>query len=621
VVVRKGENVLKLNDCAKIIRRNKMKDSDFRRNVKESVKNLADLGLTEDKAFVLYAASEILGIDEEIAFDCVRMGGRGDLGLDFGYIEERDREIILIQGKYRKDIERDWIRNFEALLKILADSKKVRERGANTEVKEFARAYHRVAKNGYEVNAYFFHMGTISGKLKKEFVHTQYWGFNKIKNAYEERQSLMFPKKPERIEFELADADKQFKLEDRPGKPRCIVSTISLKTLWDLYQEYKSGLFDDNIRLHVGHKTPANRGMYSTLVEHSGKEASNFVFYNNGISILCESIKTSEKKKLKPRPGSMTLVLEKPQIVNGAQTTYTVGRLDEDMIVKEATVLVKILCPPKREPEEFREKVIRFNNTQTPVTSRDFRSNDTVQKKMFDTLDKWNPRYFYERKRGFWQSLSDKQRAHYRKAGTGKGRAQANFRIIDNEVMAQCMLAWEGQPARAKNDKRLIFLMKSENGIYEDVFPDGCHKPDSCQLYILGYELNDLFLKKRKLWGLKFKKAFSEDNKQAIKELEPNRFVLHFNFFGVASIGYIYNTHFEEKHRDNYKILFKQPYFDKMFEFLKKIFRAEMRARIAAAKEIGTSFNINYWFKNDGHFDESIKAAIDDHSNDIPRPD
>ena len=563
-----------------------MTDSEFKNMVEKCVREISDsYGITEDKGFVLFSASNVLGIDEEIAFDAVLMGGKSDLGLDFGYIDERDREVTMIQGKYSEVITRDIIRGLEALPEVLADNKRVNEAEANTMVREFARDYRRVLKKGFTLNNYLFHWGNISPALESEIDKVVYYGMKEMKHDYEERQSIVLAKRPKRIDIELYLTDHFLQLPDVPSSPRCLLGALSLKTLWNLYQEHKSGLFDDNIRLHAGDKTAANRSMYATLVDNAGTDAGNFIFYNNGITILCDAFKhKKEKQKRTTRKQRPVFVLENPQIINGAQTTYTVGKLDVEDICEGAAVLVRILCPPKKNQSEFREKVIRCNNTQTPVTSRDFRSNDEIQKKIFDTLSKWNPSYFYQRKLGLWDALPRRDRARFKRKGKRAGRP--NYRIIDNEVMAQCILAWDGRPAAAKNEKRLIFIRKSENGIYEDIFPEDCYETDQCRYYVVAYELNNLFIGIRKEWSKDLKKMQDVGDEESIKRIESGRFVTHFNFFGIASIGYIFEKYLCARKKIDPMILIEKKYFEKIFHFLKVVFGTELRACQRAADKL-----------------------------------
>jgi len=269
-----------------------MTDTEFEKRVNAIVSELAgNYALSEDKAFVLFCATYLLRMDEELAVDSVLMGGPGDLGLDLGYIDERDREITLIQGKYTSTISRDIIRSFAALAEVLADHDRVREAQGNVRVKDFARDYRRSLKKGYTRSSFLFHWGDISDALRADLDGIEYYGSSEIKSAYEDAQSIMLAKRPDSIDLELCISGQYLQVPDRPGAPRCLVGAISLKTLWNLYHEHKSGLFDDNIRLHAGDKTAANKSMHDTLVENSGADSGNFIFYNNGITILCDAFK------------------------------------------------------------------------------------------------------------------------------------------------------------------------------------------------------------------------------------------------------------------------------------------------------------------------------------------
>jgi hypothetical protein len=584
-----------------------MTDSDFLETVRSTVEYYSNsYGITPDKAFVLFAAAQALGLDEEDSFDGIMVGGPNDLGLDFGLVDKAGRRVIVAQGKYTATVTRDEIRAFAKVPVILDDPHELRRLEANENVREFGRSFRKYKREGYAIAPHFFSLSDLTSAMRKEFGEIVNGDFALIKRLWESRQSTTLAERPDKVELPLSD---YLKLNDSAGSPKCYVIEILLKDLYELYKKYGAGLFDDNVRLHAGVKTVANKGMIKTLTDYGCAEAEYFIFYNNGLCILCDSIKMPKVEAGRPQK----IVLTGPQIINGAQTTATIGTLDEDQISDKASILARVICPPKARPDAFREQVIRFTNTQTPVTTRDFRSNDERQKQLFDAMDRWKTPYFYERKVGLWDVLDASRKSRFRRAGR-HGQGRECFRIINNETLAKCIRAWDGKPASAKNEKHQIFLLVSDGGIYEEVFPDNCHTPEMVEEYILAYELNDKLLAEKQNWGRSFREADKAKDEEKKARLERLRFLTFFNFFGLAALGYLYSRHCgnEDQRRAFKTAVMTEEGFQKAFDYIRSIFLTQITAAFRASDKEGKVFNMANWFKTDDNFDRIIKPAIDD---------
>ena len=136
------------------------------------------------------------------------------------------------------------------------------------------------------------------------------------------------------------------------------------------------------------------------------------------------------------------IFLERPQIINVAQTTYALYRAYEEGKLKDdAEVLIRVIETDKR---DLIESITLYTNSQNAIRLRDLCSNDEIQIKIQKIVEGYN--YFYERKRGEFDnkypSLEEKKQAlgdNYRE------------RIISNEKAAQALLAFYlDKPAQAK---------------------------------------------------------------------------------------------------------------------------------------------------------------------------
>jgi hypothetical protein len=133
--------------------------------------------------------------------------------------------------------------------------------------------------------------------------------------------------------------------------------------------EVDDTLFEDNIRLYLGDENEVNRKILSTAMS---KQNSQFWYLNNGITIVCE------RMSYQPRASEPRVTMLNPQIVNGGQTSYALfeaARGDMSRI-HDVKLLLRVIETGDR---DFTNSVAEATNSQTPIRSRDIRSNDSIQ--------------------------------------------------------------------------------------------------------------------------------------------------------------------------------------------------------------------------------------------------
>lgn len=573
---------------------------DFEVKLRQEVRTLAaryDVG--DDKAFLIWAGERILEIDVDDAYEAAIVGGGNDLGLDFGYVDEETETVVLAQGKFSTDVKREVIRSLRDLPQILSEPEALRVRKANSEVVTFARKYRSKVRAGFKPRLLLLHLGGLAAPTKGELGgEVEDFGTTELRRVSEERSPLILSKPPSKISLRI-DESMFFKLDARVGKPRCLILGVPLTELHRLYQEHGPGLLDRNVRMFVGKKTPANKGMAATLKDPS--ERSNFFYYNNGLCFLAKRI---------DKPISIdehvTIGLHEPQIVNGGQTYVTVGKTDEDEL-EGAHVLARIFCPPEGEAgEKFTDNVIRDTNTQTPVTSRDFHANDPIQKRLLEMFSHLEPPWFYERKVGLWNSLEPKNRVRFKVHDRGFG---IENRIIDNEELAKCILAWNQRPALPKTRARKIFEERaSEDGLYSEIFPPGCDTDEFVHDSLIAFELNILLSIKGKAWDSAKRDAKEKGDAAKLQELEQDGFVPFFNYFCIASMRYVADKYYKG---EPYDFLLSSAIFPVLYEFLVRTFRFVIGNAIRREDASSRIFSLANWFKQDSTFLTEVRLAID----------
>ena len=130
-------------------------------------------------------------------------------------------------------------------------------------------------------------------------------------------------------------------------------------------------IYHSNIRGYLGHGGRINKGMKKTL------ELTPEMFYlrNNGISALCSSFKFSATRNV--------LTCQDFQIINGAQTSSTLGKFENLKELEKVNVLLRVtgtgMGGEDSQVAELRHDIIESNNSQNPVRVSDFHSNDKIQ--------------------------------------------------------------------------------------------------------------------------------------------------------------------------------------------------------------------------------------------------
>ncbi|WP_394026871.1 AIPR family protein [Desulfovibrio falkowii] len=211
-------------------------------------------------------------------------------------------------------------------------------------------------------------------------------------------------------------------------KWKSYVFSISGVELRDLYKKYSADLFSANYRSFLG--SSSRRKINSTIRLTAETNEKDFWAFNNGITILT-------KKVIKK--GS-SLVLSGASIINGAQTTGSIGNAESKTGFSDLNILCRVVeCLDA----DTISKIVQYNNTQNVIKAWDRYSNNETQialEKVFKTLG-----HSYSIKRSI--SISDVD--------------------ISMENVVQPLLAWIGDYKDANRGRNSIFERKE---LYDKAF-------------------------------------------------------------------------------------------------------------------------------------------------------
>ncbi len=186
----------------------------------------------------------------------------------------------------------------------------------------------------------------------------------------------------------------------------CEITVLFVPTLEiaKLMHKYKNAILKYNPRSYLDlDGQSVNSAIRSTILQTTSNE---FALFNNGITMLSEETNINEKIGQKNKA---QLHVKNPQIINGGQTSFTLGRIyAEDIAAAEQRfadkeVLLKVITLLDGDASTSKlhliDEISNATNKQTPVINADRFANEdfhvNVQHSVFERYG-----LLYERKRG-----------------------------------------------------------------------------------------------------------------------------------------------------------------------------------------------------------------------------
>lgn len=230
------------------------------------------------------------------------------------------------------------------------------------------------------------------------------------------------------------------------GKWKAFATSVPATWLHKVWLEHDAELMSPNVRDYLGivkSESNINNGIKTTATETPGE----FWIYNNGLTILVHSFHADGPDA----DGRWKLSLKGLGIVNGAQTTGSIGTLGDDAAKRldEAEVLTRfVTCD---DPDVLAD-IVKFNNTQNKVEAADFRSKDPVQNRL----------------RSEFLTIPDAAYRGGRRGGV-KAAIERFPNLLADQAVAQALAAFHGEPNLAYNETRKIWV---DDGTYATYYSD-----------------------------------------------------------------------------------------------------------------------------------------------------
>ncbi|MFN6008803.1 MAG: AIPR family protein [Microcystis sp.] len=420
---------------------------DIRQKASEELR-ITDEGRLKSLAFVYLCVKTILDLDGDDVFDCLTEGG-GDFGVDAIHIsEEYDGEftVSLFQAKYKNNLEgnsnfpEEGIKSLITAINYLFNpAAKLEHINQRLLVKvEEARS---LIRDGYipQVRTIACNNGLKWNLSAQEAIDRAEFG-DQVTWEYVNHERLvkiLQASKPVKDTLQLSG---KAIVEDMEFS-RVLLGRISVTEIATLIERHGERLLERNIRRYLGLQgNRVNEGIRHTL---TSDEKNNFYFYNNGVTLICDSFSYNALQD-----GDYKVRVENLQIINGGQTCMTIFKTlrEPDLIHQnaQAFVLLRLYQLP-RENEGLVQRITYATNSQNPVDLKDLRANDERQKILEKDIEQL----------GF----------NYR---TKRSNTPTRSADITSGVAAEAVLSvWRRKPHQAK-----FFSREHFGKLYDTIFTD-----------------------------------------------------------------------------------------------------------------------------------------------------
>lgn len=315
--------------------------------------------------------------------------------------------------------------------------------------------------------------------------------------------------------FEFQEPRKGFLMQDAAWET--FITTVNGEWLAKLYRKYVDlGLYNPNVRGFMGANNKDSDKVINAGIQMSAQSAPHdFFVFNNGITALVHDFELENNAAIKSITGI--------GIVNGAQTTGSLGELDQSVDLSKIQVGVRFIkCGNK----ETVRSITKYNNSQNKVIQSDFRANDNIQTRLRDDFKRLNI-------------------AEY--DGSLRGHVFTNKKNkIDSHTAAQALTAWHGSPYDSYHNKMQIWDLDEH---YKTAFNETISAPHILFVYSLNEAANIL------------KAELQESSKQGQLKVDDENLLSFLNergsaFMTVHAVSGLLETLLNEKILSPYQIGF-----------------------------------------------------------------
>ncbi|WP_201576998.1 AIPR family protein [Psychrobacter immobilis] len=180
----------------------------------------------------------------------------------------------------------------------------------------------------------------------------------------------------------------KFRVQEQPRK--VVFGIAKLTDLIALHTTHDRSLYEKNIRYFIG---AGRRGVNKAIKDTLLNEPENFIYLNNGITLIGNTVKP--KGNIKGHTGSKHVAVDGLSVVNGAQTIASAAQFaseNSEADISQAQVMVTIIHTGN---DTFHKQVTKARNLQNPVDLASFAALDDTQERLRQEMKMFGVEYLY----------------------------------------------------------------------------------------------------------------------------------------------------------------------------------------------------------------------------------
>ena len=393
-----------------------------------------------------------------------------------------------------------------------------------------------------------------------------------------------------------SNANRTFPVADQHKEIYMIVASGNEVVDW---VKQNKNIFHENIRGYRG-KNKVNKELLDTMDQNP----EEFITFNNGITAATTSIEEQSDR----------LIFDNFQIINGCQTASTLRDYSEikyknvpfekkNENLKKLRVLVRVVKVDSTASDTgTKARLIKANNTQTPIKSSDFMSTDPVQVSIEAYIaSKRNIKYMEEK-------ISYERKVKYLKR-------QKNHRYIKLTELAEHVYAFEQDPYTIYRNTNNLYddqISKNSVGNYWKIFGlnnlDVVRLPDNRIEELFGISFLSIYITDE------IKKRTANEDGESLKST-----LFYLKRFYLSLIGHSLRTFMKT---DDYQIFLNRCFKGKIFnnekytnaisQLIDQAYTAmKFVYRIAEQVEPDAKVNIKNFGRRKDRFDSVLKEFLD----------
>ena len=367
--------------------------------------------------------------------------GSNDKEIDAIIVDEEEQRIVVIQGKFIKTGQVDGGPIQEVLTAWLRIQKlDSLQKDCNERLKKKIEAVRTALDEDYRVEFELLTTGTLTQAAQDDLK-----AFTKQVSEFDDLSASLHLIDTEVLTARLAEAENTVlpsldhtvtldpaKTVNTPfPNANTIIAMLPLTECLKFPGIPDGRLFAKNVRQSLGSNNKVNRALKLTI---HGDRVSDFMFYHNGITAICDSMTINADRT--------ELTLKGVSVVNGCQSLSTIYTCSERVRAPEAKDAHILFRFYEIKDRAFGDHIGINTNSQSAVKQRDLRSNDRVMvglKKAFETR---YPNGAFLTKRGEM---------------VPKDKIKAPELVMDASLFGKCVMAWHCQRPNISHNENKIF--------------------------------------------------------------------------------------------------------------------------------------------------------------------